>query len=630
MCLYRSALLVSVAVMTGAVAPCAYAQSAAPEGAPEATGQTITVLATGSALPVNQAGQSISVIDASEIEAVQGPDLTRVLERLPAVAMARTGGVGSATSLFVRGADSEQLLVLIDGVRVADVTSPGGGYDLGNVLSGNIAQVELLRGSNSVVWGSDAIGGALAITTAEVNGGQASVEHGAHDSTYATAGAGVKREAYAFSLSGGYDYAQGFPAIVGGPRNDGFTQWQIAGKGWVSLSETLAIKVSGRYADGRLDIESFGASAEQWTRQGSGRVSLDYTGEVLRLSGGVSVANTDRYYTSIYGPYDYLGLDERADVRGHLALPARFALDFGADSEWARSDSSFDARQSDRLSSGHLLLGWYGGVLSVAAGVRVDDHSQFGTHITTGANGSLALGPGWRLRASYGEGFKAPTLYQLYDPTYGNGALSPEISRSYDVGIEKGERGGRQHFAITLFRRDSRNLIDFIDCYATVLAGCGAQPYGYYANISSTRAVGMEMEASQRVTDNFRVSANYTYVRSRNLATGEDLARRPRNMVKMMADWDTPLRMAAIGASGGRLSVGGDVMMVSNAQDTVYGMPPVTLGAHVVATLRASMPVTDKVELFGRMVNVGDAHYQTVFGYNSPGRGAYLGVRAKL
>ena len=625
---YRNAVLVSVVVATGAMVPHAFGQTAtgaSPEAASGGRGETITVLATGSQLPVNQAGQSITVIDQSEIEAVQGPDLTRVLERLPGVSFAREGGVGSQTSLFVRGADSEQLLVLVDGVRVADVSSPGGGFDLGNVLSGNIARVELLRGSNSVVWGSDAIGGALAITTAEVNGADASVEHGAHDTTYATAGAGIKRDAYAFSLTGGYDYSQGFPAIVGGTRDDGFTQWQVGGKGRVSLTDDLALKVSGRYSDGRLDIESFGSAAEQWTKQSSERISLDYTGRVLSLSGGVSVADTSRYYTSAYGPYDYLGLSERADVTGHLALPARFALDFGADDEWARADSTYDARQSDHVASGHALLGWYGSVLSVAAGVRVDDHSQFGTHVTTGANGSLMLGQGWRVRASYGEGFKAPTLYQLYDPFYGNIALRPETSRSYDVGFEKGDRAGRQHIAITLFRRDSRNLIDFIDCYATVMAGCGAQPYGYYDNISSTRALGMELEMSQRITQAFRVSGNYTYVRSRNLETGLDLARRPRNTVNVMADWDTPLRLAA-----GKLALGGDLTMVSNAQDNVYGEPPVTLGAHVVATLRASVPITGKVELFGRVENVGDAHYQTVYGYNSPGRGAYVGLRARL
>lgn len=113
---------------------------------------------------------------------MQGPDLTRALERLPGVVAARSGGLGSQTSPFVRGANSEQLLVTIDGVRVADVAAPSGGFDLGTLMAGGIGRIEPLRGSNSVVWGSDAVGGVLAITSAERNGAQASAEYGAHDS----------------------------------------------------------------------------------------------------------------------------------------------------------------------------------------------------------------------------------------------------------------------------------------------------------------------------------------------------------------------------------------------------------------------------------------------------------------
>ena len=582
--------------------------------APASDNQTITVTATGYALPVDQAGQAISVVDASEIAAVQGPDLTRVLERLPGVFVAREGGVGSQTSLFVRGAESYQVLVLVDGVRVDDVTAPNGGYDLGNVLSGNIARVELLRGSNSVVWGSDAIGGVLAITTAELNGAQASVEHGSYDSTYATAAAGIKRDSYAATITAGYDYTNGFPAITSGPRNDGFTQWQLTGKGRVDLTDALILKVNARYSDGRLDIESFGSSAEQWTRETSGRVGFEWATGGLKLAGGVSLADTSRFYTSSFGPYDYLGVSERADLTGHLVLPLRFALDFGGESAWDRSDSTYDARQSDHLSSGHALLGWYSGALSVAAGVRVDDHSQFGSHLTSGANGSLALYAGWRLRGAYGEGFRAPSLYNLYDPYTGNTGLKPETSQSYEAGIEKGDRTTDTHVALTFFRRDIHNLIDVNSNWV-------------YFNIADARALGMELELARRITGHFRVSANYSYVKSRNLLTGLDLAHRPRQTVNLMVDWETPLRVL----KGKALSLGADVTMTSGALDYYTNGPaPSSIAGHEVLNLRASLPVNERFEIYGRIENVGDAHYQTVYGYNTPGRSVYLGVRARI
>ena len=566
---YRNALLVSAAViavgMNGAMAPCAWGQTSA-SGTAEPAGDTITVVATGSQLPINQTGQSVSVIDQSEIEAVQGPDLTRVLERLPGVSIAREGGIGSQTSLFVRGANSQQLVVLIDGVRVDDVTQLNGGFDLGTMLSGNIGKIELLRGSNSVVWGSEAIGGVLAITTAETNGAEASVEHGAYDSTYATAVAGIKRDAYAASISAAYDYSAGFPALTGAPRDDGFTQWQVTGKGRAELADGLSLKVTGRYADGRLDFEGFGSPAEQWTKQTSGRVGLD-----------------------------------------------------GGEGEWDRAVTTYDDRQADHLASGHALLGWYTDAVSLSGGVRVDTRTQFGTHVTTGANGSVRLAGDWRLRASYGEGFRAPSLYNLYDPYSGNLNLKAETSRSYEGGIEKGDRNARQHFALTYFRRDSRNLIDTDSNFV-------------YLNIPGARATGVELEMGERITDNFRVSADFTHVKSVNTTTGVDLARRPRDTVHVSADWQTPLRIAR---SGG-LTLGADLTMVSNALDYYTGGPPaVAVPAYVVGGVRASLPVCDKVELFGRIENIGDAHYYTATDsstvhYNQPGRSAYLGVRARL
>src|SRR5688572_5016742 len=142
----------------------------------------ITVVATGSARPIDDSGQSLSVITADEIDAIQGPDLTRALERAPGVTLSRNGGLGSFTGVRVRGSASEQVLVLVDGVRVADAAAPGGGFDFGTLTSGEIGRIELLRGSNSVIWGSDALGGVLALTTQAPEGVEASVEYGARDS----------------------------------------------------------------------------------------------------------------------------------------------------------------------------------------------------------------------------------------------------------------------------------------------------------------------------------------------------------------------------------------------------------------------------------------------------------------
>ena len=145
---YLFLIATSLTFATPALAQDAYdedAEQALPSGRPDVRDEAITVIATGTAQPVSETGQSISVIGAAEISAVQGPDLTRVLERLPGVAVARSGPLGSQTSLFVRGANSQQLVVTLDGVRLADVAAPSGGFDLGTLMTGGIGKVELLR-----------------------------------------------------------------------------------------------------------------------------------------------------------------------------------------------------------------------------------------------------------------------------------------------------------------------------------------------------------------------------------------------------------------------------------------------------------------------------------------------------
>ncbi len=576
----------------------------------------ITVVATGQAEPLVRSGQSISVIGQDEIEAVQGPDLTRVLERLPGVTAARSGGLGSQTSLFVRGANSQQLLVTIDGVRMADVAAPSGGFDLGTLLTGSVGKLELLRGSNSVAWGSDAMGGVLAVTTRVPSGLAGSLEYGAHDSLTATASAGTGGDGYSLAVSGGYARTDGISAYAAGSEPDGFRQWHGTLSGGARLAPGLWLRAVGRYADSTVDFDgypapsySFADTAEyQTTRQGSGRIGLEYSGGGLNLTGGIALSDTRRaYFDPAYASapnFETTGRSWRADVKGRADLSGGFVLDFGADSEWTRFSTTYDARQDARLSSGHALLGYHGGGIHLTGGIRLDDHDRFGSHWTFGANGAVELADNLRLRASFGEGFKAPTLYQLYGYG-GNLALKPETSRAFDAGIELGDRGGYRHFAVTLFRRDSRNLIDYV------------WPSGYF-NTARARAEGVEAELTGELTKGLRGYASYSYTRSVDRQTGKDLARRPRHAFSTGLDWTTPLT---------GLTLGADLRVLSDSFDDAGNFT--RLDGFALVTLRASLPVNEELELFARIENLGDKQYQTVAGYGTYGRSAYAGLRAR-
>lgn len=593
---------------------------------------TITVIATGSETPLSKTGQPVTVITADEIQSIQGPDITRVLERVPGLTITRNGGPGSFTGVRLRGSDAEQVLVLVDGVRLEDVSAPSGGFDFGTLTPGGVERIDVLRGSNSIVWGSAAIGGVIAVQSRDLNGIEASAELGANDSYLADAAAGIASDFGALTLNGGYSRSDGVSAAAVGTEPDGFRQWRVGGRGRINLSQDLAIVATARYADTRTDIDgfapptySFGDTPEyQDTRQASGRIGLRFTGSNLTLNTGFAISDTKRdYYDPTFGTdpsYGYKGRSERVDLTGRVNLPADFTLDFGGDSEWTRFSSTFDAQAKANLTSGHALLGWSSDRASLAAGVRIDDHSRFGTAWTFGANGAFELVDNLRLRASYGEGFKAPTLYQLLS-NYGNAALNPERSKSYDAGLEWGAPYGKLHAAVTVFRRDSRNLITFVSCAS--LNACATRPFGLYDNVGLARAQGVEAELGARPTDTLHLQAAYTYLETENRTRGtanfgKDLARRPAHALTLSSDWTSPLA---------GLTLGADLRLVGDSFDNASNTR--RLDGYALTTVRASFPLTEKVELYGRVENVFDVNYQTVADYGTWGRSAYIGIRAK-
>lgn len=598
----------------------ALAQDAAPDAAKDdeivlwhpIRDSYITVVADGSRRKLRDVAQSISIVTQDELEEVQGADLTRVVERLPGVTFARNGGLGSTTSLFVRGANSEQLVVLVDGVRVADAAAPSGGFDFGNIEAGGIAKLELLRGSNSVPWGSDAIGGVLAVTTRAYDGIEASAEYGAHDTLSLSGGAGIDRQGYALSLQGGYTRSDGISAAAAGTEPDPYRQWRIGGKARVDLSDSLSLVATARHSDNRVAFDSYlfvDDGEYQTAKVDSGRAGFDYRGEALTLSGGIALSNTARaYFDPAFGidpSFETQGRDVHADLKGTLRPADGLTLDFGADGDWSRFSTTFDPRQTARLLGGHALIAWQGKGLLFSAGVRHDDHDRFGGKWTFGANGAIELGGGWRVWASYGEGFKAPTLYQLYGYG-GNLSLRPETSRSYDLGVERGDRNDNGlHLAATLFRRDATNLIDY------------RWPTGYL-NIARTRAQGFELELGARLSESLTARAAYTYLEPINRDSGLDLARRPRHAVSASLDWTTPLA---------GLVLGGDLRLVGDSFDDAANTIP--LDGYALATVRASLPIGDRFELFGRVENLTDTRYQVAAGYGTYGRSAYAGARVR-
>ena len=579
----------------------------------------ITVTANGLGTDLRNTGQSITVVDREEIESIQSADPLKALARVPGVSFSRSGPVGTVTSVNVRGANADQLLVLVDGVRVADQASPSGGFDFGNLLLGTAGKIDVLRGSNSTIWGSEAMGGVMDVSTRTERGMSGSVEYGARDTLFANAAAGAGNDDVFFGLTSSWYQTDGFSAAASGTEADGSQQFAIGSSAFVNLTPSLELFAHGNFAEGDVEIDGFSsidfspADSEdsQKTTRYWGDVGLAYYGNDLTLRAAYSLSDTERSNRNGAGAETFGsdGHSERVSLRGEYRLLGGLSLAFGGDHEWTSFVTSFDTAAETEISGAYAQLGWVMGGLAAHVGGRVDDHEQFGTEASFGGDLSYGFAGDWRVRASVGEGFKAPTLYQLLS-FYGNTELQPEESLSYDLGVEKGQRGSGLHLALTGFRRDSDNLIGF--------GFTADRPSGVYLNTAEARAQGIEAEAGYALADGFNVGAIYSYVEAEDRTTGLDLARRPDHFGTIYADW----------VSSFGLGIGADLRISGPSWDNAANTT--RLEGYELLDVRASFGIDDNLELFGRVENVFDTNYQTVAGYGTAGRGVFGGIRAKM
>ena len=586
----------------------------------------VVVTATRVEQAAAEVGQAVTVIKRDEIERRQTTVVADLLATTPGVTVTRNGGLGGVTGVRIRGAEADQTLVVIDGIRVNDPSSPGGAFDFANLLSSSVERIEVVRGPNSVPWGSQAIGGVVNIITAQAREGlqaRASAEYGYADTAFANAAISGAKNGLSGSLSGGYLRTDGISAAATGAERDGYRQYGASGRIGYEVTPGIGIDLRGYAADSRTQLDGFPAPAftlADTPEYSTTQELYGYAGVHANTADGrfnnrvaftIADVNRDNFDPTFGDEPSFIGRGrtERYEYQGDLRPIDRVRLVVGAEHETSRY-----ADGTDRFDVG--ITSFYGEAivkpvetLTITGGVRNDDHDAFGNHTTFGADAALALATGTTVRASYGEGFKAPTLYQLYGP-FGTRTLEPETARNYDVGVEQALLGGRAVASATYFNRRTRNQIDFDLGTFT------------YANIARTRAEGVELTLALRPIDALTFSANYSYIGSRNRSSGanfdNDLARRPRQTISANVDYRFPFGLSV----GGTLSHVGDSF--DNAASTVR------LDGYVLASVRAELPIAERLSIYGRVENLADERYEVVRGYGTYGRAAYGGVRFRF
>lgn len=600
----------------------------------EVDDNTIVVTANRTETRLGEVGKSISVIDAATIEQRQTVPLADLLRTQPGVTIQRNGGLGSLTSVFIRGAQSEQTVALIDGVKLNDPASPGGGFNFADLLTDNLERVEILRGPQSVLWGSQAIGGVINVITRTPTDRlelRATGEYGSFGTGRLSGAVTGKVGPTAISAGAGYLTTDGISVAEGGTEKDGYHLFGAHLKTTTELTEQLSLDLRGFYTKSKVDLDGF--PPPNYTIDDTGEYQrqqqiVGYAGLNLGLFDGRLKNRFAAAFTRIdrdsYDPaatpvknFDARGRNLRFEYQGVADLSIVQAT-FGAEhqEEKLRTISSYflpPQRSAHKANLDSLYLDLHAKPvvgLSVGAGIRYDDHNAFGDATTLSAD--LAYSPNdgsTTFRASYGEGFKAPSLYQLYGD-YGTDDLQPEKAKGWDAGIAQKLIGDAVTVRATWFQRKVTNQIDF-----------DLQSYTY-ANIARARARGAEVELSIAPTTDLLFTANYTYTDARNRERsdpnfGNQLARRPRNTVNVTGDYRWPFG----------LSTGATITHVSGSFDDAANSA--RLGGYVLVDLRASMPITESIELYGRIENLFDERYQTAAGYGQPGRAATAGVRLR-
>lgn len=582
----------------------------------------IVVTATGAAQLPEESGLAITLYDSAAIARAQPATVADLIIRTPGVTISNTGPVGGFSAVRLRGAEGEQTLVLIDGVRANDPASPGGGFDFGNLLIGNIDRIEILRGPNSVPWGSQAIGGVVNIVTraaeesfeARLRG-----EYGGTDRKTAVANVGGRTGALRFSLGGGWFRDEGISAAASGRERDGYRQFAANGRMEVAISDAVRLHLRGYHANSRAELDGFPppnydlADTPEYstTLQSTGYAGIEAdTGRLWNnLSLTLSDINRDNFASPDAADPEFLarGRNERIEYRGDWNVADGFRTVFGAEHERSRfSDGASLARTHYSGAYAQAILDPLP-ELTITVGARIDDHANYGTKTTFSANGAWRPAARTLIRVAYGEGFKAPTLFQLFS-FFGDPALQPEEASNRELGIEQWAIDGRLRLGVTAYRRLTRNMIDF-DLFAY-----------RYNNILYNRAKGIEAFLELRPDDRLVLSANYSYTDSKGRQnTTARFSRRirvPVHSINLSADW----------TAKDRLRLGADLRLASDSLDGFGGS--VRMDGYVLIALRASYRLSDSIELFGRVENAGNVRYQTVAGYGSYGRNAFIGMRA--
>lgn len=576
----------------------------------------VVVTASRTAQTQDQTLAAVTVIDREEIERLQPASLPDLLTGRAGFSLANNGGPGKSTSVFLRGTESDHVLVLVDGVKLGSATS--GGASLQDIPVEQIERVEIVRGPFSSLYGSEALGGVIQIFTRRPHGAftpNFSAAVGSERTRRVSVGAGGRSgDADGggwYAIQAGHEETDGINAYRGtrnfDPDRDGYRNTSLTLQGGYRFDEHWDAELRLFRAEGRNEYDgSLNNEADTVQQVVGGRVRYAANDQVrITASAGASADLSENFLDGVYSS----NFDTRrklASLQADLGVGDGL-LSLGFDWSADQVDSNTRYARDHRINRG-LFGQWQRdfGDHSVQAGVRRDDDSQFGGETTGSVLWGWNFTPQLRLGASYGTAFKAPTFNELYFPGYGNPELGPETSRSFELSL-RGEHG-KARWALHAF--DTR-----IDDMIAFDASLG--DFGGPNNIDRARIRGVEAEGGFKLAD-WDLRASLTRLDPRNDGDNPNhdnvLPRRARASGRIDAD-----------RRFGRFSLGASVVGVGERYDNLANTT--RLGGYGLLDLRVGYAFAPAWNLQLSGGNLFDRRYETAALYNQPGRTWLLTLR---
>jgi vitamin B12 transporter len=584
---------------------------------------TLVVTATRTETEIDSSGTSISVLTAGDIALRQAGFVTDLLRSLPGVTGNRNGGLGGSTDIIIRGIGGGRVLVLVDGVEVNDASTSRNTFNFANLVTDNIERIEVLRGSQGSLWGSDAIGGVINIITkqpAKPISARFSAEGGSFGTRQFNSGISGRRDQFWFDLSAAHINTTGISAadaINGNSEKDRYKNATLASKAGVQLGNIGKISGHVRFTDGTNEFDSFDSTfgvrdgdERSETERLDGRIAFDASLLDGKFDNKLFAAwtETDRLFL-VDGGEDssFLGQRRTFGYQGNLKLHARHELIFGAESE--RNEMQNIDLPTDIVTTGKFDVDSFYAQLQSSpvrgaffnASVRHENSTGSIKATVFRLAGSVAVGEtGLILKSSFSEGFKLPTPFQLFS-RFGDPNLEPENSSSWDMGVIWKTSEGKHRAELNYFEIEITNEIDFsFDTFR-------------FANISSSRSKGIEAILSTNPVKGIGLSANYTYNMARVNDAIVQRARRPKHVANLQAAYIAGKFNFWLGAT-------------YNSSELDRRGP---VDDFTVVDAGLSFQLNERLQIYGRVENLFDSQYQDVFGFGTQGIGAFAGLRAK-